>query len=123
VAKLGDVLRRARERAKLSQSELADAAGVSQVVISRIEANTRESPRFVNVLKIAYACGLSLDRLASECGYSPPGGRSPKPSTPPSSTRALTALRGLRTTLQRTESAVAEAMSDLHDIVEGPAGS
>jgi transcriptional regulator with XRE-family HTH domain len=115
---LGDVLRKARERANLSQAELATAAGVSQTVISRIEANARENPRFVNVLKLAYACGLSLDRLAAECGYTPPGRRSPKPSMPPSSTRVLTALRRLRTTLQKADSAVDEALSELEKVVD-----
>jgi transcriptional regulator with XRE-family HTH domain len=119
VPTLGDVLREARERAKLSQPELAAAAGVSQTVISRIEANARENPRFVNVLKLAYACGLSLDRLAYECGYTPPGGRRPRPSAPPSSTRALAALRRLRGALQKADAVVGEAMTELQAIAEG----
>ena len=50
-------LRECRERALLTQAELAEKAGVSEVTINRLE-NGRHAPRFSTVRKLAAALGV-----------------------------------------------------------------
>jgi transcriptional regulator with XRE-family HTH domain len=57
-------LRKARERAGLSQSSLARAAGIAPDAVSRIESGARANPGFSTVARLASALGLSLDALA-----------------------------------------------------------
>lgn len=66
LATVGERLCFARERAGLTQSELAKRAGVSQGTIGNIESGTRNRPR--NLLKIARALGVSPDWLESGAG-------------------------------------------------------
>jgi len=55
-------LKALRERALLTQSELAAKAGVSEVTINRIEAD-RHDPRFSTIRKLALALGVSPEEL------------------------------------------------------------
>jgi transcriptional regulator with XRE-family HTH domain len=55
-------LKEHRERALLTQAELATKSGVSEVTINRIEKN-RHSPRFSTVRKLAQALGVESAEL------------------------------------------------------------
>jgi transcriptional regulator with XRE-family HTH domain len=57
---LGDLIREARQFAGLSQTELADAVGTKQSVISRWERG-RETPRADTLAKLLRACGYETD--------------------------------------------------------------
>ncbi len=70
---LGAILRSARERAKLSQNELAGKVGLAPSHIVRLESGEKGAPRFDTVARLAIALGLSLDEVARECGYGGPG--------------------------------------------------
>jgi transcriptional regulator with XRE-family HTH domain len=54
VVKIGTNVKRARERALLTQEELAEAAGIGTTTLSRIE-NNRAEPHFGTIRKIAKA--------------------------------------------------------------------
>jgi len=56
------VLRQARH---LTQDQLAEAAGVAQVSISKIELG-KSSPRASTLLKLAHALGCSLEAIVGE---------------------------------------------------------
>jgi transcriptional regulator with XRE-family HTH domain len=62
VVKIGAQLREARERALLTQEELAARAGVQPFTISRIERN-RVEPRFRTIRKLASALGVEPQDL------------------------------------------------------------
>lgn len=66
---IGQVLKTARLRARLSQSAVARAAGVDASVLSNIEAGKRTGLRFDTVARLAQVIGVSLDTIALECGY------------------------------------------------------
>ncbi|MGH2718134.1 MAG: helix-turn-helix domain-containing protein [Actinomycetota bacterium] len=53
------VLRRARQRAGLTQRELAVAAGVAQPTVARIESG-REDPRVSTLDRLLRCCGEAL---------------------------------------------------------------
>lgn len=72
-----DYIREQRLRAKLSQQELADRAGVTQGAVSQYETGT-VVPRPGKVVAMARALGLSPDELLSRSGYY-------EPATEPSS--------------------------------------
>lgn len=55
-------LRRARERAGLSQAALSRESGVSPSEICRIEANERE-PRLSTILRLSRALGVEMTEL------------------------------------------------------------
>jgi transcriptional regulator with XRE-family HTH domain len=57
VVKIGTQLRAARQRALLTQGELAARADVQPLTISRIETNKVE-PRYSTIRKIAKALGV-----------------------------------------------------------------
>jgi transcriptional regulator with XRE-family HTH domain len=61
--KLGHRLKRLRERAGLTQQELADAAGVPLGTLRNVEYDRRE-PLLGLAGKLARALGVSLDTLA-----------------------------------------------------------
>jgi transcriptional regulator with XRE-family HTH domain len=68
------LLERFRDRAGLSQSELARAAGISASYINRIEKEERQPPSRSVVLRIAKALGLdsaTTDTLLLAAGYAP----------------------------------------------------
>lgn len=56
----GDVIRRARKRAGVSQAELARRLGTKQPVVARWESGTR-APTLETVARAVDACGLALD--------------------------------------------------------------
>ena len=60
-------LRELRERAFLTQAELAEKSGVSEGTINRIELG-RHSPRISTIRRLAQALGVSPEELVS-----PPG--------------------------------------------------
>ena len=68
---LGKRLKKAREKAGLSQRELARASGVSQGMISQIEAGHKEGGLRI-FEKLAAALGVSFEALCRSEG-SPPG--------------------------------------------------
>ncbi len=57
--KFGDILRRYRERAGLSQEELAERAGLSAAAISALERGIRNQPHPTTLRRLADALGLS----------------------------------------------------------------
>jgi transcriptional regulator with XRE-family HTH domain len=59
----GEVIRKHRISAGLSQSELCRKAGISNGLISAIERNYYKSPDLTTLLKISKALGLTLDEL------------------------------------------------------------
>ncbi|MGE0584147.1 MAG: XRE family transcriptional regulator [Flavobacteriaceae bacterium] len=61
---MGENLRRLRVAAKLSQAALAERAGVSQQLISQIEANTNKSTK--ELPAIAFALGVAVHRIDEE---------------------------------------------------------
>jgi transcriptional regulator with XRE-family HTH domain len=63
VVRIGAQLRDARERALLTQEELAARAGVQPFTISRIETDKVE-PRFSTIRKLAQALGVDPAELA-----------------------------------------------------------
>lgn len=56
----GSVIKRARQRAGISQAELARRLGTQQPVVARWESGAR-SPSFETVGRAVEACGLALD--------------------------------------------------------------
>ena len=57
---LGNLIREARQYAGMSQTELAEAVGTKQSVISRWERG-REAPRADTLAKVLRACGYETD--------------------------------------------------------------
>lgn len=66
---IGSLLRAARERASLTQTAVSKQLGLGAGQLSQIESGRTVSPEFATVARIAAVVGLSLDELASECGY------------------------------------------------------
>ena len=100
---MGQVLQAAREKAKLSQAELAAAAGLAANHVARLERGEKAFPRFDTIAKLAGELGLSLDTIAHECGF--PGfvkGGSQGPS-----------LRGTLKSVQTALDHMAEAETEL----------
>ncbi|MDO4953095.1 MAG: S24 family peptidase [Synergistaceae bacterium] len=62
---LGDVIRALRNRASLTQKEVADKIKVSVDTVKRWEKNERE-PRYTELQKIATALGVSVAELLSD---------------------------------------------------------
>ncbi len=62
VVKIGTQLRAARERALLTQEELAARADVQALTVSRIETNKVE-PRYSTIRKLAKALGMDPAEL------------------------------------------------------------
>jgi len=54
-----------RERRLLTQADLAQKSGVSEVTIARLETR-RHQARFSTIRKLAEALGVSADELADE---------------------------------------------------------
>lgn len=69
--KLASNARAARERAGLSQSELADRAGVTQATVSGIETG-RHLPRLSSVLKLAHALDVESGVLFAGVEWTSP---------------------------------------------------
>jgi transcriptional regulator with XRE-family HTH domain len=60
---LPDSLRRARKTAGWTQQKLAQEAGLSLVVITKIEQGVTKDPAMSSLVKMADAMGLSIDDL------------------------------------------------------------
>ena len=76
----GDLLRRLRTAAALSQEELAERAGLSRHGISDLERGARHAPRLETVRMLADALALGGDRpagVAHRRTPGPPGKRRP----------------------------------------------
>ena len=65
MVKIGANLKRERERALLTQQELAERAGLGFPTISRIE-NDHVEPHFRTIRKLAQALGLDPAELVRE---------------------------------------------------------
>lgn len=66
VSESGDMLRRIRERANLSQAEMADRLGISVGRISQLESGTlRHAPSLKMLARYAHACGETVGLAAS----------------------------------------------------------
>ncbi len=73
ITTLAGRLRYARKAAKMTQTQLADAIGVSQGIVSQIETGTNKQT--VYIAQLATACGVDAGWLAT--------GKSVKPITFP----------------------------------------
>ncbi len=62
VMKIGAQVKRVRERALLTQEELADRAGIGLTTLNRIE-NDRAEPHFRTIRKLAQALGVDPAEL------------------------------------------------------------
>jgi transcriptional regulator with XRE-family HTH domain len=62
---IGPRIRDARERAVLSQGELAVKAGISQNALSQIETG-KSQPRMSTIRKVAEALGIEPGRLMQD---------------------------------------------------------
>jgi transcriptional regulator with XRE-family HTH domain len=65
---IGERIKRHRERAGLTQQQLATKAGISLSNLSQIEQGQKEDPRISTVQAIAAALGMGLDALVSDSG-------------------------------------------------------
>lgn len=61
---LSDMLRVGREVKGITLRQLEHQTGISNAVLSQIETGKTGEPSFRNVVRIAKALGLKLDRLA-----------------------------------------------------------
>lgn len=61
--RFGIALRRARTRAKLSQEQLADLAGLNRTYVNKIETGRIYRPEDENIEKLAAALGMTPDEL------------------------------------------------------------
>ncbi len=62
VVRIGAQLKRARERALLTQEELAERAGIGTATLNRIERD-RVEPHFRTIRKLAKALGMDPAEL------------------------------------------------------------
>lgn len=62
---IGDRIKEARTKSKLSQSKLAKMSGISQSAISAVELGSK-SPTFDTLERIAKALGCAIKELADE---------------------------------------------------------
>src|SRR5262245_38049112 len=125
-ASFGDLLRRLRTAAALSQEDLAERAGLSRHGISDLERGARHAPRLETVRMLADALALSEpDRqallIAARPALSAPG----SPVAPPASLGALpaplTRLIGRQTELAALSAGLQDADVRLLTVT-GPGG-
>src|SRR6516164_7641777 len=77
-APFGELLRRARKVAGLTQEELAERAGLSRRGIADLESGARQRPRKDTVALLVAALGLAgEERAAFEAAAHPPARSSP----------------------------------------------
>ena len=60
---LGSTIRKLRERAGLTQDELATKAGISQPYLSQLEAGSVKRPAVQVVHRLAKALGVTIEDL------------------------------------------------------------
>lgn len=63
---MGYKIREAREKANMTQEELASASGVSRVTISLLETGATNNASSKTLLKIAKALGVTIDSIFFE---------------------------------------------------------
>ena len=63
---LGQRLKRFRELADLSQSELSKRSGVPRPTITNVESGAQEGLTLENARKLARALGITIDMLAAK---------------------------------------------------------
>lgn len=71
---LGQVLKEARKRAGLTQSEVSAKSGIAQPNLSEYEADIK-SPSFAIVQRLAQAIGVKLSRLVKPLDETQTGGK------------------------------------------------
>lgn len=59
-------LKELRERAGMTQGQLAEASGVTKGTIANFEQKRRETPSFEMVVKLARALGVPIESFAVE---------------------------------------------------------
>ena len=74
---LKDRLRALRRAAKLTQQQLANAAGLSISAVVQIEGGTIPDPRGSTLIALARGLGVPVDELLSEGAGNQPGTRKP----------------------------------------------
>lgn len=62
----GERVKALREKAKISQQQLAQTAGVSMSFIAKIEQGSQANPRAKALLALARALGVKMDDLFQE---------------------------------------------------------
>jgi transcriptional regulator with XRE-family HTH domain len=65
VVKIGDNLKRLRQREALTQAELAEKAGIAEVTLSRIERNAAD-PHMSTIRKLARELGVHPRELVGD---------------------------------------------------------
>ena len=65
ISDLGRTIRVERQRAELTQSELARKAGIAPNHLSRLESGEKIDPRFATMIRLAKVLGVSLDTFAN----------------------------------------------------------
>ena len=78
----GDLLRRHRTAAALSQEELAERAGVSVRALSDLERGVHRAPRLETVRMLAEALGLAGERARGSPRRGAPGDASARHAGP-----------------------------------------
>jgi transcriptional regulator with XRE-family HTH domain len=75
-------LKTARQIARLTQSQLAEQAGVDPALISRLEADTRRTkrPSYVAIVRISRVLNLAPDELFPVPPYRPRRRRPARPA-------------------------------------------
>ena len=68
-SKLSESLKRLRKARALSQQKLAEAAGVSLIVVTSAEQDPEKDPSMSSLVKLADALGVTIDELI---GRTPP---------------------------------------------------
>jgi len=104
--KFQDILRRVREQKQMSQSDLAEKAGLQPAAISHFE-NGRRAPSFANLRKLADALSVSIDYLL---------GREEAPSSAgPKVEAVFRHMRNMSAADQDTLEAMAKTLADRNE--------
>jgi transcriptional regulator with XRE-family HTH domain len=110
---LATIIREARERLMLSQTELAQRCGMKQNHISRLESDDMVGTRFSTIARVAAVLGLSLDELSAKLGYAPSVSGRDRMVTPNDRALVLEQLRALSSTLASTQNEISSTVSRL----------
>lgn len=70
---LNELLKRERERARLTVRQLAEAAALVPSTVSRLETGFIATPRPDHLQKLAQALGIDVEELYAAAGYLEPG--------------------------------------------------
>jgi transcriptional regulator with XRE-family HTH domain len=110
-ARLAKRVAAARRRVGLTQAELAEASGVTDETISRIERG-RYEPAVSTLFRLAEALDVSLDQLAQEQDRERGGAVRPPSPVSPIVRRLRARIDVLTPSAQRALLAIAEALPD-----------